>query len=65
MVESKIDLPLDMLIPLNEAALISKTDLDGVITFVNEQFCRSTGYSEAEIIGKKHSFFKSQDTKNS
>lgn len=54
MPDSNKELPLDMLYPLNEAALISKTDLNGVIIFVNDAFCRRAGYSEAELLGKTH-----------
>ncbi len=53
------ELPIDMLYPLNEAALISKTDLNGVITFVNKEFCRILGYSEEELLGKTHVFLNS------
>lgn len=54
MAELNKELPIDMLYPLNEAALISKTDLNGVITFVNDGFCRCSGYSEMELLGKTH-----------
>ncbi|MDD5214876.1 MAG: PAS domain S-box protein [Methylococcales bacterium] len=59
MPESKKELPLDMLAPLNEAALISTTDLKGIITFVNDEFCRHVGYSEKELVGKNHSILNS------
>lgn len=48
------NLSIDMLYPLNETAIISKTNLDGVITFVNKEFCRISGYSEKELLGKTH-----------
>ncbi len=53
------ELPIDMLYPLNEAAIISKTDLNGVITFVNEKFCQILGYGEEELLGKTHVFLNS------
>ena len=39
---------------INDVALVSKTDIDGKITFVNKYFCNTTEYSEDEIIGQKH-----------
>ncbi len=48
------ELPIDMLFPLNEAAIISKTDLNEVITFVNNEFCRVSGYTEEELLGNTH-----------
>ncbi len=38
------------------------TDLDGTIEYVNPQLCKLTGYSEAELIGRKPSLFKSSKT---
>jgi len=37
-----------------ETVLVSKTDLHGRITFVNEAFVEISGYSEAELIGAPH-----------
>lgn len=53
------ELPLDMLVLLNETALMSKTDENGIITFVNDKFCRVSGYNQEEVIGKKHSILNS------
>jgi PAS domain S-box-containing protein len=60
MSESSKELSSDMLYPLNEAAIISRTDLNGVITFVNDNFCRISGYSEEELLGKTHAIFNSR-----
>ncbi|MDD5754400.1 MAG: PAS domain S-box protein [Methylococcales bacterium] len=53
------ELPIDMLYPLNEAAIISKTDLNGIVTFVNKEFCRTSGYAEEELLGTTHSILSS------
>ena len=37
---------------------ISKTNIHGVITEVNDAFCHLTGYSEKELIGKTHSILR-------
>jgi len=34
--------------------IVSKTDVDSNITYVNKAFCDISGYSEAELIGKNH-----------
>lgn len=38
--------------------IVSITDLHGNITYVNDQFCLTTGYTREELIGKNHSIFK-------
>ena len=40
---------------LDKAAIFVETDEKGVITFVNEHFCRISGYSKEELIGATHS----------
>lgn len=41
--------------------IVSKTDLDGVITFVNDEFCKISGYSKEELIGKNHNIIRHPD----
>ena len=36
----------------NSSALVSKTDTKGIITYANESFCKLSGYSKDELIGK-------------
>ena len=47
------------LITLEEHAIISMTDVDGTITFVNKHFMEISGYSEDELLGKNHNILKS------
>lgn len=39
---------------LNQEAIVSKTDLNGKITYVNDGFCVITGFEESELIGRSH-----------
>ncbi len=45
---------------LNDASIITVTDLDGKIVFVNQKFCDISGYSEDELLGKTHRVVNSQ-----
>lgn len=47
---------------IDAGASISKTDTNGVITYVNDSFCKMSGYSKEELIGSKHSIVKHPDT---
>ena len=44
--------------------LISKANLEGVITFVNDNFCKVSQYLKEELIGKPHNIVKHPDMKN-
>lgn len=46
---------------LNESSIVSKTDPNGCIIYVNDKFCTITGYSYKELIGLKHNILKSND----
>ena len=43
---------------LDQSAIVSKMDISGTITYVNDAFCKVTGLSREEIIGTKHSRFR-------
>jgi len=45
----------------NKSSIISKTSPAGVITFVNENFCEISGYSQEELIGKNHNIVRHPD----
>ncbi len=40
---------------LDESAIISRTDINGIITYVNEKFCDISEYSKEELVGNSHS----------
>ena len=43
------------------SSIVSKTDPYGSITFVNDQFCRISGYSREELIGATHKLIRHPD----
>ncbi|MDQ7056569.1 MAG: PAS domain-containing protein [Persephonella sp.] len=47
-------------VPQNEL-IISRTDLNGIITYVNETFAKISGYSPEELIGKPHNIIRHPD----
>ncbi len=46
---------------IDESATVTKTDLQGVITYANEAFCKTSGYSKEELIGKPHNIVRHPD----
>lgn len=45
----------------DESSIISKSDKNGVITYVNDAFCELSGYTRAELIGKEHNIVRSKE----
>lgn len=41
--------------------IFSKTDMNGKITFANEAFCKISGYTKKELIGKSHNILRHPD----
>lgn len=41
--------------------LVSRTDLNGAITYVNEDFCTISGYAKNELIGLNHNIIRHPD----
>jgi len=46
---------------VNKSAIISKTDTKGIITYVNENFIKTSKYSKDELIGKPHNIVRHPD----
>lgn len=44
---------------IDTSSLVSETDLNGTITYVNEKFCALSKYSQEELIGQSHSLINS------
>ena len=46
---------------IESSNIISKTDIFGIITFVNEEFCKISGYTKEELVGKNHNIVRHPD----
>jgi len=45
----------------HDEVIVSHTDLNGIITYVNDVFAQISGYEEDELIGKPHSIVRHPD----
>jgi len=48
---------------VDEVLIVSKTNKKGIITYVNDEFCKISGYTKEELIGKPHNIVKHPDMK--
>ena len=46
---------------INATAIVSKTDLRGYITYVNDMFCEVAQYTREELIGQNHNIVRHPD----
>ena len=46
---------------IDESSIVSRTDKNGVITYINQNFCKLSGYSQDEILGKSHNIMRHPD----
>lgn len=46
---------------LEQSSIIAKTDCDGIIKYVNENFSTISGYSSDELVGKTHGMIRNSD----
>ena len=42
--------------------IVSESDLDGVITYVNPKFCEISGYTKEELLGQQHNILRAPET---
>ncbi len=58
--DTSFDMFIETAVPHNEL-IISRTDLKGIITYVNETFAEISGYKPDELIGKPHNIVRHPD----
>jgi PAS domain S-box-containing protein len=46
----------------DQSFIVSKTNTEGIITYVNDAFCQTTGYHRDEVIGKTHHLISDPET---
>ena len=60
MIDTTYEMFIETQVPENEL-IISRTDLKGVITYVNETFAEISGYEADELIGQPHNIVRHPD----
>ncbi len=60
MIDTTYDMFIETEVPENEL-IISRTDLKGIITYVNDTFAEISGYEPSELIGKAHNIVRHPD----
>jgi PAS domain S-box-containing protein len=45
----------------NLSGIVSKTDVNGKITFANDNFCKISGYTKEELLGQNHNIIRHPD----
>lgn len=50
---------------IDATLIVSKTDTNGIITYVNDIFCKLSGYSREELLGQSHNIIRSEDMEKS
>jgi aerotaxis receptor len=58
--DTSFDMFIETEVPENQL-IISRTDLKGIITYVNETFAQISGYEPEELIGKPHNIIRHPD----
>jgi PAS domain S-box-containing protein len=46
---------------IDKSAIVSKGNLDGIITYVNSKFCEVSGYKPEELLGEPHNIVRHPD----
>ena len=49
---------------VDESAIVTKTNKEGIITYVNDEFCRISGYTREEVLGRSHNIVRHPQNPN-
>lgn len=49
---------------VDSSQIISKTDTQGIITYVNDLFCKVSGFTRDELIGQNHNIVRDSDMRD-
>jgi len=60
-IEQTVELLNEYKKALDNSAIVSKTDLNGVITYVNDKFCSASDYQREELLGATHKLLRHDD----
>jgi len=47
---------------IDEGSIVSRSNVDGIITYVNDNLVALSGYTREEMLGQKHNIFRHPDT---
>lgn len=50
---------------IDVSSAVSKTNANGMITYVNDAFCEASGYKKEELLGKNHNIIRHPDVDDS
>jgi PAS domain S-box-containing protein len=53
--------PIDVEYTFDDSVIMSETNLNGIITFVNRKFCEVSGYDREELKGANHNAIRHPD----
>ncbi len=47
---------------VDQSAIVTKTNKEGIVTYVNDEFCKISGYSREEVLGHSHNLIRDPDS---
>ncbi|MDT8337556.1 MAG: PAS domain S-box protein, partial [Sulfurimonas sp.] len=47
---------------IDASSILTRSDKSGIITYANDNFCKLSGYSKEEVLGKPHNIVRHEET---